>query len=180
MALCSILGIHLVLKSLPLCLCPCRSGSVVVDTTTVFRDKNSVPSAANATSLFSSELSKSTALNVIPGSVSARKLLHEEMNGLQVLIYLKIKCVFQCHTCNSLVIFKYESQMTLEWSFLLCLHFWLVKFPSVCRMSPTNTSDFSNISESTSTSGCAPWPTVGSLVVLSLTLLAAAQMLMDI
>lgn len=47
---------------------------MVVDTTAVFRDKNSVPSATNATSLFSSELSKSTALNVIPGSVSARKL----------------------------------------------------------------------------------------------------------
>lgn len=86
---------------------------MVVDTTAVFRDKNSVPSATNATSLFSSELSKSTALNVIPGSVSARKLLHEEMNGLQVLIYLKIKCVSQCHICNSLVIFKYESQMRL-------------------------------------------------------------------
>ncbi|XP_036970592.1 mucin-19-like [Acanthopagrus latus] len=81
------------------------SGSVVVDTTAVFRDKNSVPSATNATSLFSSELSKSTALNVIPGSVSA---------------------------------------------------------------------------QSTSTSGSAPWPTVGSLAVLSLTLLVAAQMLMDI
>ena len=67
---------------------------MVVTTTTVFRDTNSVPSAANATSQFSTELSRSTALNVIPGSVSARKLLHEEMYGLQVLIYLKIKCMF--------------------------------------------------------------------------------------
>ncbi|GLD66918.1 cell wall integrity and stress response component 4-like isoform X2 [Lates japonicus] len=48
-----------------------KSGSVVVDMTLVFKDENSVPSASNATSEFSSGLSNSTSLNVISGSVSA-------------------------------------------------------------------------------------------------------------
>ena len=53
----------------------CSEGSVVVKSTIVFRDKDSVPSVSDATSKFSKELASSTSLNVIPGSVFARKLL---------------------------------------------------------------------------------------------------------
>ncbi|XP_069023713.1 spore coat protein SP65-like [Embiotoca jacksoni] len=48
-----------------------QSGSVVVNMTLVFNNRNSVPSASTATSQFSTELSSSS-LNVIPGSVSAQ------------------------------------------------------------------------------------------------------------
>ncbi|XP_070847848.1 uncharacterized protein, partial [Chaetodon trifascialis] len=48
------------------------NGSVVVSTTLVFANKTSVPSASNATSQLSSELtSNSSSLNILPGSVSA-------------------------------------------------------------------------------------------------------------
>ncbi|XP_045903185.1 poly(A) polymerase-like [Micropterus dolomieu] len=83
-----------------------RSGSVVVNMTLVFTDKNTVPSASTATSQLSSALtSTSTSLNIIPGSVSV---------------------------------------------------------------------------ESTSTSSSSLRPTVGSLAVFSLTLLAVAQILIDL
>ncbi|XP_023274203.1 mucin-5AC-like isoform X2 [Seriola lalandi dorsalis] len=50
-----------------------RSGSVVVDMTLVFKDKNSIPSASSATTQFSTQLSSnSSTLNLIPGSVSAQ------------------------------------------------------------------------------------------------------------
>ncbi|KAM9363699.1 uncharacterized protein ABDE67_019018 [Symphorus nematophorus] len=81
------------------------SGSVVVNSTLVFTNQSSVPSASDATSQFSTELANSTTLNVIPGSVFA---------------------------------------------------------------------------QSTSTSSSGPRPTVGSLAVFSLTLLAVAQMLVDL
>ncbi|TNN32902.1 hypothetical protein EYF80_056935 [Liparis tanakae] len=80
------------------------SGSVVVTSTLVFKDKSSVPSAADATSQFASALGSSS-LSVVPGSVSA---------------------------------------------------------------------------QSTSSSSSPPAPTVGSLAVVSLTLLAVAQMLINV
>lgn len=46
---------------------------MVANMTLVFKDKNSVPSASSATSQLESELTNSTSLNVIPGSVSAGK-----------------------------------------------------------------------------------------------------------
>ncbi|XP_059188009.1 uncharacterized protein LOC131970566, partial [Centropristis striata] len=81
------------------------SGSVIVNSTLVFTNQSSVPSASDASTQFSSGLSSSTSLNIIAGSVSA---------------------------------------------------------------------------ESTTTSSSPPRPTMGSLAVFSLTVLAVAQMLIDL
>ena len=51
-----------------------RSGSVVVDMTLVFQNESSVPSANEAESTLNTTITaNSTSLNIIPGSVSARK-----------------------------------------------------------------------------------------------------------
>ena len=51
-----------------------RSGSVVVDMTLVFQNKSSVPSAKETESTLNTALTtSSTSLNIISGSVSARK-----------------------------------------------------------------------------------------------------------
>ena len=99
----------------------CRNGSVKVDMTLVFKDKNSVPSASNATSQFSSALSDSTSLNVIAGSVSARKLFRtwkSNFMNLQKLIYWIIKCMLQCDTCNSLAMIKNKYFLPVFWTWM--------------------------------------------------------------
>lgn len=68
----------------------------------------------------------------------------------------------------------------MGWGFLLGPEFQHVKLLSVFqRISLTNSSAVSNISVSTETSS-APRPTVSSLVVFTLTVLAVAQMLTDL
>ena len=71
-------------------ICHCRSGSVVVDMTLVYKDKNSVPAATTATTALSKELSSSTTLNVVAGSVSARKLLETHVKLNKSFIYESI------------------------------------------------------------------------------------------
>lgn len=82
-------------------ICHCRSGSVVANMTLVFKDKNSVPSASNATSQLESELTTSTSLNVIPGSVSAGKSNKKKIQLFQ--------CVVFCKLSENVIIFAFSN-----------------------------------------------------------------------
>ncbi|XP_062420359.1 uncharacterized protein LOC134132707 [Pungitius pungitius] len=117
------------------------NGSVKVDSTLVFKDKNSVPEASNATSQFISALTNSS-LGIVNGSISAQSLPGP----------------------NATFAPSAAANATVA-----------TTAAPIATVAPTAAP-----AQSTSTSSSPPVPTMGSMAVFLLTLLAVAQMLVDL